>query len=209
MKDVSVNDGRTVLFVSHHLPSVRILCEKALLLASGKVELHGKVDIVLEAYQNYSNSPTNGYRNNLPNDKSVYFTSWKLAKKDNSDAHTLYSKSEAVFELNIDCKENIYKAEFGFILRDNDGNIIIGLNSRDNGKDYVFLSKGKHKVLFKMLVPFKPDSYEIDVAIAVETQLIDHWVSDTKLRVLNPYESVLDERWSGLINLDFDFTTLS
>ncbi len=37
MKDVSVNDGRTVLFVSHNMNAIQNLCTKGLLLTNGRV----------------------------------------------------------------------------------------------------------------------------------------------------------------------------
>lgn len=38
MKDVSRNEGRTVLFVSHHMASIQTLCNKALVLKNGTVD---------------------------------------------------------------------------------------------------------------------------------------------------------------------------
>jgi lipopolysaccharide transport system ATP-binding protein len=51
MKDVSKNDGRTVLYVSHILPSIRELCTKAILLQNGRLQTMGNVDAVLSTYQ--------------------------------------------------------------------------------------------------------------------------------------------------------------
>ncbi len=39
MKDVSVNDGRTVLFVSHNMAAVKSLCDTALVLENGSTRL--------------------------------------------------------------------------------------------------------------------------------------------------------------------------
>ncbi len=43
--------GRTVLFVSHHLPSVRRLCGSAILLAAGRIQAGGSCRDVLGAYE--------------------------------------------------------------------------------------------------------------------------------------------------------------
>jgi lipopolysaccharide transport system ATP-binding protein len=51
MQAVSRDEGRTVLFVSHSLQSVRNLCSSGLLLASGKVCATGPINKVLEIYQ--------------------------------------------------------------------------------------------------------------------------------------------------------------
>jgi lipopolysaccharide transport system ATP-binding protein len=56
MKDVSVNEGRTVLFVSHNMPSIRNLCNDALLLSNGVVEFRGGVENVVNYYINNSSN---------------------------------------------------------------------------------------------------------------------------------------------------------
>jgi lipopolysaccharide transport system ATP-binding protein len=50
MKDVSVNDGRTVLFVSHNMAAIKSLCNKSLLLKNGCLSDIGEVNVVLEEY---------------------------------------------------------------------------------------------------------------------------------------------------------------
>jgi len=44
------NEGRTLLFVSHHLPAVRALCRRGIFLLGGRVEMIGTVEEVLDAY---------------------------------------------------------------------------------------------------------------------------------------------------------------
>jgi lipopolysaccharide transport system ATP-binding protein len=50
MKDVSVREGRTVLFVSHNMGAVTALCERALLLRSGQVEAMGPTAEIARRY---------------------------------------------------------------------------------------------------------------------------------------------------------------
>ena len=50
MKDVSQGQGRTVLFVSHNMASIKNLCKTGVLLENGMVKLRGDVDQVVEAY---------------------------------------------------------------------------------------------------------------------------------------------------------------
>ncbi len=42
--------GRTVLFVSHSMPSVRHLCTRGILMRDGQVAIHGSVDDAVSAY---------------------------------------------------------------------------------------------------------------------------------------------------------------
>jgi lipopolysaccharide transport system ATP-binding protein len=51
MKDVSQGQGRTVLFVSHNMQSVRQLCTSGVLLENGQVKLRDKnIDKVIDYY---------------------------------------------------------------------------------------------------------------------------------------------------------------
>ena len=50
MKDVSKGEGRTVLFVSHNMESIRSLCKNGVLLENGMVKLRGPVEDVVSAY---------------------------------------------------------------------------------------------------------------------------------------------------------------
>jgi len=50
MEDVSEKSGKTVLFVSHQLGSVRALCNNGILLKDGKIELTGSMDDIIENY---------------------------------------------------------------------------------------------------------------------------------------------------------------
>lgn len=50
MQDVSKGQGRTVLFVSHNMASIRSLCKHGILLKDGMVEYAGEVNDVVDRY---------------------------------------------------------------------------------------------------------------------------------------------------------------
>lgn len=52
MEDVSQNEGRTVLFVSHNMSAVKGLCTNSILLNNGKIEQIGLTDTVIFEYMN-------------------------------------------------------------------------------------------------------------------------------------------------------------
>ncbi|MFD1872263.1 ABC transporter ATP-binding protein [Hymenobacter bucti] len=57
MKDVSVNDGRTVLFVSHNMAAMQKLCSTGLFLQNGMVLADDSIDSIVDRYlaNNYLN----------------------------------------------------------------------------------------------------------------------------------------------------------
>ncbi len=62
MNQISQEEGRTVLFVSHNLVTVQKLCKKCLLLEGGKVKMIGDTKDVIDAYTAHkAGSATNTY----------------------------------------------------------------------------------------------------------------------------------------------------
>ena len=55
MSDVT-RGGRTVLFVSHNMASIRMLCSAAILLENGSIKMSGSPDSVIEGYLSTSNN---------------------------------------------------------------------------------------------------------------------------------------------------------
>jgi lipopolysaccharide transport system ATP-binding protein len=54
MKDVSVNDGRTVLFVSHNIVAVQKLCTAGIILLNGRLEFSGSIENAISEYLSIS-----------------------------------------------------------------------------------------------------------------------------------------------------------
>lgn len=54
MEDVSKNEGRTVIFVSHNITAIRTLCNVGLLLSEGQIEFQGQINLVLSSYKKNS-----------------------------------------------------------------------------------------------------------------------------------------------------------
>jgi lipopolysaccharide transport system ATP-binding protein len=63
MKDISGNDGRTVLFVSHNMAAVKSLCTRGIVLENGKVAYEGGTDECVSFYLSKKEGNKSG---NLP-----------------------------------------------------------------------------------------------------------------------------------------------
>lgn len=67
MDDVSKNEGRTVLYVSHNMSTIRQLCTRCIVMDHGKVIFDGNVDDAINIYMNYSEDRRISYDySNLP-----------------------------------------------------------------------------------------------------------------------------------------------
>jgi lipopolysaccharide transport system ATP-binding protein len=59
MKDISGNDGRTVLFVSHNMAAVKSLCTRGIVLENGKIAFEGGTDDCVDHYLKSGEKLTN------------------------------------------------------------------------------------------------------------------------------------------------------
>lgn len=55
MKEAAAQEGRTVLYVSHNMNTIRQLCDRCVVLHQGKVIFDGDVEAAIEIYLNSSN----------------------------------------------------------------------------------------------------------------------------------------------------------
>jgi lipopolysaccharide transport system ATP-binding protein len=52
MRDSSLSKGKTVIFVSHNMESIKKLCTKGIYLSKGRLENIGKIDEIINKYEN-------------------------------------------------------------------------------------------------------------------------------------------------------------
>lgn len=77
MEDVSKNEGRTVLFVSHNMPSIQRLCSSVIHLQGGSVAFEGQVNEGIDHYLNETNARFENntslisYVGDLPRDRGI------------------------------------------------------------------------------------------------------------------------------------------
>lgn len=86
MSEVSREEGRTVLFVSHDLGSIAQLCNRALLLHEGEMKQMGRTDEVIQSYLNLHQSNT-GYQGQ-PNRSGNYIRSMQLFNEQGLESYS-------------------------------------------------------------------------------------------------------------------------
>ena len=116
MKDVSMNEGRTVLFVSHDMNAIKTLSNTAILLDSGKVVKNDKVGEVIPLYLNRIQLTSNWKRPETS--AAPHFTNVSIVVKD----HQPQLKLEVTFTIKSDVKMN--KAFVAFNISSNTGTMI-------------------------------------------------------------------------------------
>lgn len=114
MEQVTREDGRTILFVSHNLLTVQSLCKKVILLESGKITKIGEPAEVIDTYVNakakLKETPTKGVVHLLDqghNPGDVRFTSVKLSNLAGSGSIECHDRLRFVLGYSSDYQEPI------------------------------------------------------------------------------------------------------
>ena len=87
MQEVSQGGGRTVLFVSHNMASIKKLCKHGILLENGQVKTTGLINDVVNAYINKGGASEDLYFDDLskaPGNEKVRIKSFEIRATDGS-----------------------------------------------------------------------------------------------------------------------------
>ena len=107
MKDVSRGEGRTVLFVSHNMTSIKALCKRGIILQNGLLVDDGEIDPIVSHYLRGDNAIDNYKCWNTPTVKKDGFELLEIGirKKggDYSDVMRMDHEIEVVIRYRITC----------------------------------------------------------------------------------------------------------
>lgn len=78
MQDISSGEGRTVLFVSHNMVSVKNLCTRAFSLQHGSVNFSGNPEDVIDHYLNRDNQNSKNVFYNSKRNKEVFLENFEI-----------------------------------------------------------------------------------------------------------------------------------
>lgn len=202
MKDVSMNKGRTVLFVSHSVAAVKKLCNKAILLEKGMQKAVGNTEDILSMYQQRESDIEDGIRKVLPKSATGYFTDWQLEDTKADNNHTCYTGDTCSFLFGFLALEPLKNCEVSFMLK-YDGMMILNTSSLANNGVNFSIAPGYKQFRFKLDFPVRDCKLDVEVSLHSFGKLTDHWMSSTKLTVLNNFNSHKD---AGMINPDTKFS---
>ena len=149
MQSISKEGGRTVLFVSHNMSSIRALCNRAVLLENGKIVKDGSPSEIINYYLNSSSDITyskSWSRKNSPKNQSFELQKVWISNKKLEASNFLNIDED--FLVNIDFKvlNEGTKAGLNVIIHDNEQKIV---SSSINNHEPTFyqnnLNEGNYK----------------------------------------------------------------
>lgn len=156
MKDVSVNDGRTVLFVSHNMAAVQALCNTGLLLSKGTVEHWGETKNVIDYYISGGGFPEVYIEDfsAFPVRNTPYFIPVGFGivdEEDKIDIGFLPNNKEIKIQVAFDVEEVNEKLTFGIMVYTNQDELLFSTHNIDRSSEYwPVIKKGRNVVQIKL-----------------------------------------------------------
>ncbi|MBP9882579.1 MAG: ATP-binding cassette domain-containing protein [Chitinophagales bacterium] len=140
MKDVSEQEGRTVLFVSHNMDTIEILCTNGILLHNGEIFEMGKIHSVVEKYTDYVAATKEYTVGETPGIFNLKNRNNKLEPKsgiqqiktycDGELSDTMYSGCNFKFEVYIENYSLSRNVVLGFVIKDEHNRPLLAINNK-------------------------------------------------------------------------------
>ena len=130
------NNDTTVVFVSHDLRSIEIMCKEALFIANGRIISKGDVRDVVTAYQMYDMERINVMReksntSDIPDE--VFITDIHFLDINGNERDTLYSGEKTTVRIDYYAPKRIEKPIFAMKVERADGLICFLVRTRHSG----------------------------------------------------------------------------
>jgi homopolymeric O-antigen transport system ATP-binding protein len=196
--------GRTVLFVSHNMQAVSILCNRALFLRSDSVPYTGSVKDATDLYiSSFLQSP-NGKQlpDRRPGSGEYRFESARPAREFFEGAE------EKAIDFEISCRRRLVgKMWLSAHVVDSNGTVIIQCDSRLVG--FVIQNVARFSGRLRFTTPWlKPGDYRVDLFIC-GSSLVDSWEGACSFMIspVIPYPHSADKAGTaaGLVFSDFNW----
>ncbi len=179
MEDVSLNEGRTVIFVSHNMSVIQKLCNRGILFESGEIISDGKIDIVVNDYIKRIGILKTDRIHELRGVKVISFRHYpeKGKKKYSSD-------SKLFAEIDFFTEENIKTAYLNFVIEDHEGKFLIHSRTDFYGL-YPSFETGMYRVRVEVpRIGLKAGTYSIWFRIYVKNKDKVDFADSEKLPLL-------------------------
>ena len=143
MNDLSSKQGRTVLFVSHQMNSVKALCHKGMVLDKGKIVMQDSIDRCIAGYQ------SSLFKRQSAADLSHYdndffdLRDFRLVDKEGNDlVQPIENSDKAYVRIGLNMKKVHHSFVIGYSVCDENGAVLFWSYPTDDYKENVNIKAG-------------------------------------------------------------------
>lgn len=179
----------SIIYVSHDLNSLKLLCDRVLLLNHGEVVQDGIPETVINSY-NFLISKLNDSEENMSLKNSNSLSSYGTfdveilkvtVKGEKSNSNIISSGEEATIEIKITSKKDLSNMTVGIMIRDRFGQDIFGTNTYHHKQSIDFKAQTDYVCTYKMPLNIGSGKYSVTAALhSSDTHLqnCSHWLDN-------------------------------
>ncbi|MCH7535645.1 MAG: ABC transporter ATP-binding protein [Bacteroidetes bacterium] len=172
MKDVA-GEGRTVLFVSHNMASVKSLCNTGIMMEEGSISFAGTASEAVDRYLvgNTHTVVTETIPMDHPNRFSsgeAFFKKIRLLNTEKLAKNVFYFREPILIETEIEVVETIKDAIFVFILTNPEGLPVMFKDTARENPEGQYLEVGMYKVDMEINLDLLPGEYVVQISVCHE-----------------------------------------
>lgn len=202
MGDVTKGEGRTILFVSHNLPSILQLCQKGIMLENGLLKGNSDIKSIISLYTHNSDS-----ENIIPNShRNIYLKDFKSYSKENDASENLQTMQDGVLEFHIQSNKNIKNIKIGIGFNDDLGNRLFTPFSAHFQQTFD-LSSGENIIYCEIPnFPLKSGKYNCEIYIGDNSETHDYYDKGLKINVKDNFEQEKPDYSQGYFTINQNWT---
>jgi lipopolysaccharide transport system ATP-binding protein len=183
-------NGGSILFVSHDLNAVKILCDRALVLEDGKVVFDGESDLAVNYYNRIMSNQAEEEESRYQDREhlaygtgEVVVTSGKAVGTD-SESQTLSSGESLRISIDVKAKESLADVTLGMMIRDRFGQDVFGINTHQMQYPLAFESGDERTISLELPANIAPGKYTVTLALHSQDHHLDdcYWWCDSYLQ---------------------------
>lgn len=202
------SEGRTVLFVSHNMTALKSLCQKAILLESGKVAKKGDVESVANYYLNKSAAQTERVWNDpstAPGNEEAKIHSAKITTTSKDDTTAIYVNTPFKLEFSFWNFVDDANLNFSLVVSNTDG--VVLFNSVSDSDHY---SKGL--VMGACTIPgnlLNDEKYRVMIMITKDRATPVFYMEDILIFEIKDVPRIAgwQGKWAGVIRPQLEWKT--
>ncbi len=184
------DSGGSILFVSHDLNAVKMLCDRALVIEGGQLAYNGNADDAVNLYNRIMarQAEEEEGRHQQRNDRA--YGSGEISVVDgslfgeDSLGSTLASGERLELDLTLEAREAVDDVTLGVLIRDRFGQDIFGVNTFQLGQTLSLQAGERQQARLRLDANIAPGKYTVTVALhSREHHLEDcYWWCDSYLQ---------------------------
>ena len=167
--------GTTLLLVSHDKQAIQSICDRAILLNKGRIEMEGEPEAVMDFYnalladkqnQSIRQLENNGKTQTVSGTGEVTISSVNFYDENQNITECIAVGKRVRLEVNISVEEDIPELVVGYVIKDRLGQPVYGTNTHHLKQTLTLLKKGdKRSFIFSFDANLGIGSYSIAIAL--------------------------------------------